>query len=523
MKKLFSLTLFLLCAVMAFAQSPDLIPEEYGNEYQRIKDRAEKHEQDPRKIVLDPIEQVPVGISKYSVEQNGNWGYSYLEIDQFSNEIQQRADRVVYVFIFDTGIQRDHPALQGVIDEQLSKNFTDEKAFYDGNGHGTHCAGIVAARHPLDFYNIGVAGPLVKKNKLKLVDISVLHDEGYGYTSWIENGIKYANQVAKNLIQQGHGVVYSMSLGAQVRENEVFNAAIKEAENIGVITFAASGNANSFVAAPANGASAHAIGALTPESARAGFSNYGPELYLAAPGYRILSTYKDKRYVELSGTSMACPHQAGIAAILLSIYPNATARQISHFMAENTVDLLTDGWDQFTGFGVSKFSAVGSGDPTTLPDIGNGNPGEDTPDEERPTREKRELTYHLNKWYTVLWKPVNESSWRTNQIYFDVEFESDLFAEDAFDEVRIATDKYFQNRGLILDADQDMVDAAYWSRHFYEMILDKREGLDFEMINLMVMDNSGRVIYVPEKLQGSKLNQWFIKLFSPAIRVVDLK
>lgn len=65
-------------------------------------DQLKEHAGDPDKVVLDPIEMIPVGISSYSVEQNGNWGYNYLEIDQYADRIKALAKRKVYVFVFDT-------------------------------------------------------------------------------------------------------------------------------------------------------------------------------------------------------------------------------------------------------------------------------------------------------------------------------------------------------------------------------------------------------------------------------------
>ncbi len=203
------------------------------------------------------------------------------------------------VAIVDTGIDYDHPDLQAnirggvyfagwIFDELLGKDGSTNPADWnDGHGHGTHCAGIVAA---ID-NEIGVVGVAPRAN---LWAVKVLGDDGSGYTSDIIQGIQWC---------ASHGIkVASMSFGGGGTTS--LQSACDAAYNAGVLLVAAAGNNyGGAVIYPAAYSSVLAVSAVGQNADGslylADFSNVGPQIELAAPGVAILSTIKDGAYAGL--------------------------------------------------------------------------------------------------------------------------------------------------------------------------------------------------------------------------------
>ena len=202
-------------------------------------------------------------------------------------------------FVIDSGIDGSHPDLN--IDANASRNYAKGSSWDDGNGHGTHVAGTIAA---ID-NDIGVIGVAAGA---PVVAIRVLDNRGSGAYSDVIAGIDYVGQVGRA------GDVANMSLGGGY--SQALNDAVVAAS--GVVKFAlAAGNestdAGTTSPASANGANIYTISAFANGDTWASFSNYGnPPVDFAEPGVSILSTYKGDAYATLSGTSMASPHAAGL-------------------------------------------------------------------------------------------------------------------------------------------------------------------------------------------------------------------
>lgn len=213
----------------------------------------------------------------------------------------------VKVAILDTGIDKDHPDLNvaGGISFVVRPSQSDSD-WDDKNGHGTHCAGIVAALDN-DKGVIGVAP------EASLYAVKVLNNGGVGDISDIIAGIEWA-------VYNGMHVI-SMSLGGDF-DSEPLGTTCNNAYNAGVVVVAAAGNDGSdgdnSVDYPAKYDSVIAVAATDSTDTRPEWSSKGPEVELAAPGVGIYSTYKNGRYATLSGTSMACPHVAGTAALVIA-------------------------------------------------------------------------------------------------------------------------------------------------------------------------------------------------------------
>jgi len=206
-------------------------------------------------------------------------------------------------WIIDTGIDLTHPDLN--VDTQRSISFltgsSSNLSPNDGNGHGTHVAGTVAALNN----TIGVVG--VAPNA-KVVAVRVLDRRGSGSTSGVIAGVDY---VAAN---GQAGDAANMSLGGGV--SSTLDNAVIAASNTGVRFALAAGNesddAVNHSPARVNGPNIFTISAMDMNDNFASFSNFGAGVDFAAPGVSILSTWKGGGYNTISGTSMATPHVCGL-------------------------------------------------------------------------------------------------------------------------------------------------------------------------------------------------------------------
>ncbi len=218
----------------------------------------------------------------------------------------------VTVAVIDSGIDFEHPDLKDNIIGHVST--MDAGNGYDDNGHGTHCAGIIAA---VADNGIGVSGIAPKAN---IYSVKVLGANGAGKTSDIIQGVKAATDQNVDII--------SMSLGG-ICWDSLYQKAVDNAVGKGIVVIAASGNERtSQKSYPAAYNNVISVAATDPDNSLTNFSNYGTWVDIAAPGWNILSTlptdytvpdceYVEKGYGYMSGTSMACPAVAGTVALML--------------------------------------------------------------------------------------------------------------------------------------------------------------------------------------------------------------
>jgi major intracellular serine protease len=209
----------------------------------------------------------------------------------------------VKVAVLDTGIDTDHRDLTNALID--SQDFTG-KGIEDQNGHGTHCAGIIAAYSDHKGL-IGIAP------KAKLLIGKVLDQDGKGELENIVQGINWAVEKKANII--------SISFGGNYSSNELHKA-IHHALAEGVFVICAAGNQGSLyqsnISYPARYGGVITIAAHDQNGHPLGSSSRGGELDFIAPGDEVFSTYKDGGYAKLTGTSMAASWVAGLAALIKS-------------------------------------------------------------------------------------------------------------------------------------------------------------------------------------------------------------
>lgn len=220
-------------------------------------------------------------------------------------------------YILDSGIDLDHPDLN--VNASAGFNaFTsgkDGRSLDDGNGHGTHVAGTIAAKNN----SIGVVGVAAGA---QVVPIKVLGATGSGSYSGVIAGINFVAATGNS------GDVANMSLGGPY--SQAVNDAVVAAASNGIKFALAAGNesqnTNNVSPGSANGTNVFTISAMNSSDSWASFSNFGnPPVDYCAPGVSVQSTWKGGGYNTISGTSMATPHVAGIL-LLGNISTNGTVK-----------------------------------------------------------------------------------------------------------------------------------------------------------------------------------------------------
>lgn len=275
----------------------------------------------------------------------------------------------VNVAVIDTGVRLNHEDLVNNIDQiqNATTDFVNNDADPgDDNGHGTHVAGIVAAAGD---NNRGIVGVAPDAN---IVPLKVLTAEA----RWSDSNLNTIyNTTSSDLIravnlaiENGDAQVINLSIGNSVpmgnyesRDNFVFGVTIRNAISNNVTIIAAAGNENtehvggnfylnndgtvncedcfSYIS---NITGVITVAAVDANNQRAEFSNYGQNIDIAAPGVNILSTSNAGGYIRLSGTSMAAPHIAGVAALMLSVNPELTPQEIRNILVATSTEINTN-------------------------------------------------------------------------------------------------------------------------------------------------------------------------------------
>jgi minor extracellular serine protease Vpr len=281
-----------------------------------------------------------------------------------ATEVWQRQDsqrrgitgQGILVAVIDTGVDFTHPDLGGCFGLGCKVNsgydFVDnDDTPEDVDGHGTHVAGIIAANGNLR----GVAPDA------NIMAIKALDDDGYGFSSDIIRAIEYAVDPDGDITTDDGADVINLSLGGVGSPDDPTSKAVDAAFNAGVVVVAAAGNEGNYgdIAnfSPASARAAITVGSVDPDRTLSSFSSKGPAVggdtlkpEVLAPGGNIESLAVGGSTKILSGTSMASPHVAGVAALLLQALPQSTPEEIKARLISSASDLGLDPFAQ--GYGL---------------------------------------------------------------------------------------------------------------------------------------------------------------------------
>ncbi|MBQ1042177.1 MULTISPECIES: S8 family peptidase [unclassified Micromonospora] len=292
-----------------------------------------------RRLAADPavayVEQDRV-MTTQGTQTGATWGLDRIDqrnLPLNSTYTYPNTASNVRAYIIDTGIRTTHSDFGGRATWGTNTVDTNNT---DCNGHGTHVAGTVGGT------KYGVA------KSVRLVAVKVLNCSGSGTTAGVISGV---NWVTSNAVKPA---VANMSLGGGA--SSTLDNAVANSINSGITYALAAGNssANACNSSPARVASAITVGATTSTDARASYSNYGSCVDIFAPGSSITSAWRtsDTATNSISGTSMASPHVAGAAALVLSANTSYTPAQVASYLTSNAT----------TG----KVTSPGSGSPNRL-------------------------------------------------------------------------------------------------------------------------------------------------------------
>ncbi|MEO5817612.1 MAG: S8 family peptidase [Gemmatimonadaceae bacterium] len=273
---------------------------------------------------IEYIEQDAV-IELSTTQSGATWGID--RIDQRNRPLSgtytyTSTGAGVTAYIIDTGIQTSHPQFGGraaVAYDALGGNGQD------CNGHGTHVAGTVGSS------TYGVA------KGVQLRAVRVLNCSGSGSTSGVIAGMNWVanNHVAKSVANMSLGGGYSSAT----------NTAANNLASKGVFLAVAAGNsnANACNSSPSSAANVTSVAASTSTDAKASYSNYGSCVHLYAPGSSITSTWLSGGTNTISGTSMASPHVAGVAALYKATFGDASYSTIRTWLTTNATSGVITG------------------------------------------------------------------------------------------------------------------------------------------------------------------------------------
>jgi subtilisin family serine protease len=277
------------------------------------------------------------------------------DIDALEAWGKSRGSDKVVVAVLDSGVDYKHRDLEANIwsrpdsmpeyaDDELG-SFDDVHGFdadanagdpMDDNGHGTHCAGIIGAEGN---NNEGITG--INWN-VSIMPLKFLGRGGFGTTKNAIEAINYAIDRK----QKGVNVRVINASWGSTQYSKALEDAIRAAGEQGILFVAAAGNNGTDNDKRAHYPSNYdlpnviSVAALDRKDTMASFSNFGVKtVHIAAPGREILSTWLGNTYREASGTSMAAPHVAGVAALILANEPNLSVAKLRERLLESVDEL----------------------------------------------------------------------------------------------------------------------------------------------------------------------------------------
>jgi len=282
-----------------------------------------------------------MAVTVETVDVPRSWGLD--RIDQSSlpldNEFHYTwTGQGVDVYVVDTGLALEHEEFEGRA--SCAWDLSPTKECWDGDGHGTHVAGIIGGK------TYGVA------KQVSLKAVKVIDSKGKGRLSDLVEAIDYVHTQA---MASERAVVVNLSLGNM--PSRILRDVIRNATAAGVVFVVAAGNEGLHFCAEdlSSLAEVVTVGATDAADVRGNYSNYGPCVDVFAPGSNIASTWtqeeSDFSHPSLTGTSMASAHVAGAAALYLEAYPTLSGTGIRRALGRDSkIGVIEDTLDNYNRF-----------------------------------------------------------------------------------------------------------------------------------------------------------------------------
>lgn len=311
---------------------------------------AEMSEKDKKRFEKNPnVEYIEVDQQRRFMAQSVPYGINMVQANQVDDSVASAAAGGKKICVIDSGLDLPHEDMGTRFDTINGTNNSGTGNWYDQGGpHGTHVAGTIAALNN----GLGVRGVIGSNPNMHIV--KVFNASGWGYSSSLVAAIE-------TCADNGSDVV-NMSLGGGGSSQTEANA-MQNLFNQGVLLIAAAGNDGSAYSStdamsyPASYNAVMSVAALDSNKSLASFSQKNSQVEIAAPGVDVLSTYPEGtgsqgNYGTMSGTSMASPHVAGVAALVWSHHPSCSAQQIRNALNATAEDLGSAGRDVRFGYGL---------------------------------------------------------------------------------------------------------------------------------------------------------------------------
>ena len=477
-----------------------LVALSYNSDAQIFKSRYEKDiakavkaadaALDTFDFTIPPIERVPQKVQGLSIQAITNWSKDLLLPADVVKLMRDSCKYPGVLKIMDTGSKQTHVDLQY---RQLpGSNYTNEQGLTDGNGHGTHVAGIAVGK---DF---GLLWPLVQKGLVEWKPVQVLTAGGSGQFAWITTAVNSEFAQDQTFINSGKFVVYNASLGGGTSLLPDTENAFKRSYNIGVnFVFAAGNTGQPGVQYPGKSLYGIATGSLNSNLTLSSFSSTGPEIIAAMPGAQINSTYKNNTYAVLSGTSMASPANAAAVFIARSRWGSllSNSDKLKAYMKWVATDLPPTGRDDQTGWGIEYIRNILTKSPKDMGGITP--PPPPPPVDTIPVKPLRTLTFNIEKDYSIIWAStatvkaksrrmmdVKSAAYQPIKITeLVVSYQSKTDVVNSEKIVKETIEGFFKNRGLQLLPGMDQQDAIFYTAHFLKMIA-KDTKVDLQVLKI---------------------------------------
>jgi hypothetical protein len=495
MKKILFLSLLICLASVADAQ---IFKSPYKKALEKQTLIAEA-QLDTFDFVIPPIERIPERVQGLSAASATNWGVQLLLPADVVKLMQDSCKYAGILKITDTGSKQTHVDLQA--GQLAGANYTTDAGLTDGNGHGTHVAGICVGS------SIGLLWPLVQNGLVQWKPVQVLSAGGAGNFSWCAQAYtaEYASDLAA--INAGKFVVYNGSFGGGTGKVTEVENALKKSYAAGVaFVFAAGNTGQPGVQYPGNSPYGFGTASLNSNLSISSYSSRGPEVLAGMPGAAINSTWKDNTYAVLSGTSMASPFMASAVFIARSRWGSQLSNvdKLRAYMIWVASDLPPVGKDNDTGYGIEYIRSILTKSPKGMGPVTPPPPPPppiDPPKDTVPVVPLRTLTFDLPDDYNIVWgttsaagkaKTAQFSKTKAQAAAYKpmkittltVAFKSTAPASYSEKILKDAVSWFFNNRGFQLLPGMDENDALYYSAYFLKMLAKSERKVDLSVVRI---------------------------------------